>query len=108
MKSRWITYTKNDIKPGKHKFYWIYTKWNDGSSMSMRAELEYLKITGLSYAAKECITCKKGSSEAGSSRCSLCAANYFSDNSGAETKCTKCPTGYFSYEGSVGKESCLM
>lgn len=43
----------------------------------MNAEIEYISIYQQGTAALECLPCKLGKSLPGSSRCSLCDANFY-------------------------------
>lgn len=57
----WQIFKADNIEPGMHTFTWVYSKWNEeGQSVFQTAEIEYIKITGINYAAKECLKCKQG------------------------------------------------
>lgn len=58
--NQWQVYSAN-VSEGMHTFYFIYSKWNEKDiSDTMAAEIEYIKTTGMVYAAKECDPCLKG------------------------------------------------
>lgn len=105
--SGWVFYKyKITDAPKMYNFAWIYTKYSEhGLTEQMSAEIEYLKVTGLEYSAKQCLSCLSGMSQAGSDRCSLCEANEYLDKS--INKCMKCDDGFYSLPGSVGSSSCL-
>jgi hypothetical protein len=76
----------------------------------MSAEIEYIRITGMEYSAKQCLSCKQGWSQAGADRCSLCGANSYLEEVGSKVKmliCKPCPEGYYSEPGSIGENSCF-
>ncbi|CDW88741.1 UNKNOWN [Stylonychia lemnae] len=105
-KSDWITFKYNITDgPGKYTLIWIYSKYNDESGQNLMAEIEYISIVQHNMPALECLPCKRGQSQPGSSRCSLCKANYYSDSETRE--CKKCPDGKYSYAGAIGDHSCI-
>eukprot|EP00347_Sterkiella_histriomuscorum_P014373 403361116 len=89
---------------GKYAFTWIYSKYNTIDT-EMTSEIEYISIYQQGTSALECLPCKKGQSVAGSSRCSLCEANYYQDS--VTRECKPCGEGYYSNSGTVGKEMCI-
>mmetsp|Transcript_2699 Transcript_2699/g.4563 ORF Transcript_2699/g.4563 Transcript_2699/m.4563 type:complete len:199 (+) Transcript_2699:381-977(+) len=59
----WTT-VERDVSPGFHKLTWRYTVYNnvgDFSTMEdLAAEIEFIKIQGVSFSPKECKRCKNG------------------------------------------------
>ena len=71
------------------------------------AEIEYIKIKGVSYATHQCNKCTKGVANQFKDRCEHCPANEFLDDLAKEGgTCQKCPPGKFSPPGSLGLASC--
>jgi hypothetical protein len=61
----------------------------------------------MEFAAKECLKCSLGWSQPGSSRCSLCSANYYIDTNSTNRDCVHCPNDTYSFPGSIGIDSCI-
>ncbi len=77
------------------------------SSEDLAAEIEYIKIKGVSYAPRECKPCHQGLANDDKTRCLLCMKNEFLEKTGEFDECKKCPKNTFSPSGSLGIESCL-
>jgi hypothetical protein len=109
LQGMWIPITR-DIPPGFHTLEWKYTKYNNlpGQPMEdLAAEIEYIKIKGVSYSVRECVRCHKGIANEAQSRCITCSANEYHDDLVAEGgECVKCPGNTFSPPGSVGEYAC--
>jgi hypothetical protein len=52
------------------------------SSEDLAAEIEYIKIKGISHAPRECKPCHYGVANDDKTRCLLCMKNEFLDKSG--------------------------
>lgn len=105
----WQVYKYNITSAGMYTLAWIYTKFSEKNATEiMSAEIEYIRVTGMDYSPKQCLNCKKGWSQPGADKCSLCGANHYIevDNSTNENLCKSCPEGYTSEPGSVGADSC--
>lgn len=105
----WMT-IERDVTPGFHQMKWVYSRYINLPNFSMEdlaAELEYVKIKGVSFATKECTVCNKGVPNLEQDRCLPCMRNqYLDDLSQVGGKCLDCPANMFSPPGSVGAASC--
>lgn len=67
---------ERELPPGPHRLVWKYTRYNNldaGQSMEdLAAEIEYIKIKGVSYTQRECSVCKNGVPNDFRNRCQLC------------------------------------
>lgn len=73
----------------------------------LAAEIQYIKVKGVSYSNKECKKCHKGIANFEQSRCEVCPKNeYLDDLAAAGGECKKCPETHFSPPGSIGISSC--
>ena len=109
----WQTYSA-DLEPGYHTLQWQYIRYNNYDDTSrqstfedLAAEIEYIKVKGVSYSPRECTVCMKGEATLLQDRCQECLANWFYDDQAAlGGKCLKCPEEKYSYPGSLGMSSC--
>ena len=110
MSGIWNTVIR-DIPPGPHRLVWKYTRYNnvdaDQSQEDLAAEIEYIKIKGVSYTSRQCSVCNNGVPNQERSRCLQCMANqYLDDLSLMGGQCKKCPEGTYSPPGARGEAAC--
>ena len=105
----WIT-ARYEVPPGFHILDWTYQKYIEKDShdyADFSAEIEWIKITGTSWAPNHCNACKRGVASADQSRCELCPTNYYLNDLEAKGgKCDKCPEDTYSISGAYGVEYC--
>jgi len=74
----------------------------------LAAEIEYIKIKGVSSSTRECKKCNKGIANFQQNRCVTCGPNeYLDDLSASGGECKQCPEGTYSPSNSYGASSCL-
>ena len=106
----WIT-AKYAVPAGFHTLEWTYQKYIHKDSHDYAdyvAEIEWIKVTGTSWAPHHCTPCKRGIADESQSKCELCPANtYLNDLEAKGGKCEPCPAGTYSVSGAYGIDSCL-
>lgn len=78
----WMT-IERDVTVGFHQMKWVYQRYINLPNFSMEdlaAELEYVKIKGVSFATKECSVCNKGVPNLEQDRCLPCMRNQYLDD----------------------------
>ena len=81
----WQVFRHNITSTGMYTLAWVYTKFSEKNATElMSAEIEYIRVTGMDYSPKQCLNCKKGWSQAGATKCSLCGANHYIEESVGE------------------------
>ena len=74
----------------------------------LAAEIEFIKITGVSSSTRECKKCNKGIANMQQNRCVTCGPNeYLDDLAAAGGECKKCSDSTYSPSNSYGADSCL-
>ena len=71
----------------------------------LAAEIEFIKIKGISYTPRECTKCKHGIANKDNTLCNPCPVNTYFDASSED--CHDCPADHYSVSGSVGGDSCV-
>ena len=111
MSGMWIP-IERDVSPGFHVMEWRYSKYNNLVEQfqmeDLAAEIQYIKVKGVSYTPKECKKCHKGIANFEQSKCEVCPKNeYLDDLAAAGGDCKKCPETHYSPPGSIGLASCI-
>lgn len=97
------------VPAGFHTLEWRYSRYTSLEERIMvedlAAEIEYIKIKGVSYTPRECTKCKKGIANENRTLCEPCPINKYYDE--ATSDCLPCPRDTYAKMDAHGRYSCV-